>query len=244
MTALCVVFIILSCWSLEGMFRCCTTLRCVSDVLHFTKKVTYNSSSFHVINVRAVAECSTVLMNSDISNPLSEVLDCENVKMPKAKKLKVNWFNLYQQINSMINRSGSKKETTNVVQGTSCSVPESDMSSPDSDIVIVFDSKAEKMRKAQQTVINIDSDDDDDDDDDTSVDHVDKCKSDRQQDTGTLHCSVDSGPAADICYADVQNINCLELSTNNIPAVPENIHLYEGASETVSDSRRDTGRYA
>jgi hypothetical protein len=188
-------------------------------------------------------------MKSDISNLLSEVLQCENVTMPKAQKVKGNWFKLYQEINSKINQSDSKKETTNVTQGTSCSLPESDTSSADSDIVIVFDSKAEKMRKAQQTVINIDSDDDDDDDDNDdndgiSVDHVDKCKSGRQHDTGTVHCSADSGPVADICYADVQNINTSELSANNIPAVPENIHLCEGTSETVSDCCRHTGRYA
>ena len=243
MTALCVVFIILSCWSLEGMLRCCATLRCVSDTLHFTKKVTYNLSAFRVVDVRAVAEYSSILMNYDISNPLSEVLQCEYVTMPKARKVKGNWFKLYQQINSKINQSGSKNETTNVMQGTSCSVPESGTSSPDSDIVIVFDSKAEKMGKAQQTVINIDSDDDDDDD--ISVDHLDKCQSDKQHDTGgSLHCSADSGPVVDICYADVQNINSLELSANNIPAVPKNIHPYEGTSKTVSDSCQHTGKFA
>ena len=243
MTALYVIIIILSCWSLEGMFRCCATLRCASDALHFTKRVTHNLSAFHVINVRAVADCSSILMKCDISNPLSEVLQCENVTMPKAKKVKVNWFKLYRQINSKINQSCSKKETIDVMQGTSCSVPESGASSSDSDIDIVFDSKAEKMRKAQQTVINIDSDDDGDNDV-ISIDHVDKCKSDRQHDTGTLHCSADSGPVADICYADVQNSNSLELSANNIPTVPENICLCEGTSETVSDSCRHTGRYA
>jgi hypothetical protein len=208
-------------------------------------------------------------MKSDISNSLSEVLQCEHVTMPKAQKVKKNWFKLYQQINSKINNSGSKKETTGVLQGTSCSVLESDTSSAesdtslaesdtplaesgtslaesdtslvDSDIAIVFDSKAEKMRRAEQAVINIDSDDDDDNNDDISVDHVDRCKSDGHHDTGTLHCSADSGPVADICYADVQNINSLELSTN-IPVVPENIHLYEGTSETVSDSCEYTGR--
>ena len=249
MTALCVIFIILSCWSVEGMSRCCATLRCVSDALHFTKKVTYNLSAFRVVNVTAVAKCSSILMKSDISSPLSEVLQCEHVTMPKAKKVKVNWFKLYQEINSKINQSGSKKETTNVMQGTPCSVPESDTSSVDSDIAIVFDSKAEKLRKAQQTVINIDSDDDDnddddDDDDDISVDNVDKCKSDRQHDTGTLHCSADSGPVADICCADVENSNSLGLSANNISAVPENIHLHAGTSETASDDCKHTGRYA
>jgi hypothetical protein len=183
-------------------------------------------------------------MKSDISNPLSEVLQCENVTMPKAKKTSVNWFKSYQKINSKINQSCSTKETTNVMQGTSCSVPESGASSADSDIVIVFDSKAEKMRKAQQTVINIDSDDDDGDNDVISIDHVDKCKSDREHDTGTLPCSADSVLVADICYTDVQNSNSLELSANSIPVVPENIHLYEGTSETVSDSCRHTGRYA
>jgi hypothetical protein len=183
-------------------------------------------------------------MKSDISNPLSEVLQCENVTMPKAKKRNLNWFKSYQKINSKINQSGSIKETTDVMQGTSCCVPESGASSADSDIVIVFDSKAEKMRKAQQTVINIDSDDDDGDNDVISIDHVDKCKSDRERDTGTLHSSADSVPVADISYADVQNSNSLELSADSIPAVPENIHLCEGTSETVSDSCRHTGRYA
>jgi hypothetical protein len=226
------------------MFRCCATLRCVSDAVPFTKKATYSLSAFRIINASAVAECSSILMKSDISNPSSEVLECENVTMPKAQKVKMNWFKLYQQINSKINQSGSKKETTNVMQGTSRSVPESGTSSADSDIVIVFDSKAEKMRKAQQTVINIDSDDDDDDDnDDISVDDVEKCKSNRQHETGTLDCSADIGPVADICYADVQNVDSLELSANDIPAVPENIHPCEGTSETVSDSCRHTGRY-
>jgi hypothetical protein len=188
-------------------------------------------------------------MKSDISNSLSEVLQCENVKMPKAQKVKKNWFKLYQQINSKINQSGSKKETKDVSQGTLCSVPESDMSladsdtsSADSDIVVVFDSKAEKMKRAEQTVINIDIDDDDNNDD-ISVDHVDRCKSDRHHDTGTLHCSADGGPVPDICYTDVQNINSLELSTN-IPAVHENIRLYEGTSKTVSDFCEHTGKYA
>jgi hypothetical protein len=189
--------------------------------------------------------------------------------MPKAQKVKKNWFKLYQQINSKINYSGSKEETTNVLQETSCSVPESDTSSADSDtsvdsgksqadpdmspagpntssvdsdIVIVFDSKAEKMIRAEQTVINIDSDDGDDNDD-ISVDHVDRCKSDRHHDTGTLHCTADSGPVADIFYEDVQNINSFELSTN-IPAFPENFHLYEGTSKTISDSCEHTGKYA
>jgi hypothetical protein len=220
------------------MFRCCATLRCVPDALHFTKKVTYSLSVFSAINVRAIAEFSSILVKSDISNPLSEVLQCENVKMPKAKKVKANWFKLYRQINSKINHSDSEKETTNVVQGTSCCVPESDTSSADSDIVIVFDSKAEKLRKAQETVINIDSNDDDNDD--ISVDCVDNM----QHETGTLHCGADSGPVADVCYADVQNINSLGLSTNNTPAVPENTHLREGMSDTVSDFCRHTGRYA
>jgi hypothetical protein len=237
MTALCILIIILSSWSLEGMFKCCTTLRCVSDALHFTKKVTYNLSAFRVINVRAIAECSGILMKSDISNPVSEVLQCENRTMPKAQKVKVNWFKLYQRINSKINQSDSKKETTDIMEGTSCSVSESDTSSVDSDIIIVFDAKAEKMRKAPEIVINIDSDNDDDDDDDISVEHVDNCNSDGQNDTGTLHCSADSGPVADICCADVQNIN-------DVPAVPERIHVCEGTSETVSDSSEHTGRYA
>ena len=248
MTAPCVIFIILSCWPLEGMFRCCANLRCVSDALYFTKRVTYNLSAFHVINSRALADCSSILMKSDISDPLFEVLQCENVTMPKAQKVKVNWFKLYRQINSKINQSGSKKETTNVMQGTSCSVPESGTSSADSDIVIVFDAKAEKKRKAQQTVINIDSDDDDDDDDgdnsDISIDHVDRSKSDKRHHADTLHCSADSGPVADVCYADVQNSNSLERSANSIPAVPENIQLCEGTSETVSDTCRHAGRYA
>jgi len=179
-------------------------------------------------------------MKYDISNPLSEVLQCDNIKMPKAQKVKGNWFKLYQKINSEVNQSDSKNETTDAVQGTYCSLPESDASSADSDIVVVFDSKAEKLRKAQQTVINIDSDDDDDND--VSVDNVDKCQSDRQHDTGgPLHCSADSVPVADICFADVQNVNSLEPSANNIP---ENIHPYEGTSNPVSDSCERTGRYA
>jgi len=183
-------------------------------------------------------------MKYDISNPLFEVLQWEKVTMPKAQKVKWNWFKLYQKINSKVNQSGSKNETTDAMEGTCCSVPESDTSSVDSDIVVVFDSKAEKMRKAQQTVINIDSDDDDDDND-ISVHHVDKCQSDRQHDTGgSLHCSADSGPVADICCADVQNVNSLKLSANNIPAVPENAHPYEGTSKPVSDSCQHTGRYA
>ena len=240
MTALCFIFIILSWWSLEGMFRCCTNLRCVSEALHCTNKVTYSLSACHVINVTAVAECSSTLMKSDTPNPLSEVLQPENVKMPKAQKVKVNWFKLFQQIKAKKNQSGPKNEKTNVTQGTSCSVLESGTSSADSDIIVVFDAKAELIKKAQQTVINIDSDDDDDDD--ILVDHVDKCKSERQHNTGTLQCSAASGPVADICYTDLQNTKSLELSAKNIPAVPENIHLHEGTSETVSDSCRHTGR--
>jgi len=88
-------------------------------------------------------------------------------------------------------------------------------------------------------------DSDDDDDNDISVDHVGKCQSDKQHDTGgSLHCSADGGPVADICCADVQNVNSLELSANNIPVVPENIHPYEGTSKTVSDSCQHTGKFA
>jgi hypothetical protein len=178
-------------------------------------------------------------MKSDIPNPLSEVLHHENVTMPKAKKVKVNWFKLYQNINSKINQSEPNQETTNVMPETSCSVPESGTSSEDSDIIIVFDSKAEKMRKAQQAVINIDSDSSDD----MSVHHVGEYSSERQQDTGSLHYSADSEPVADICCADVQNSNTLEQSANDMPAVPENIHPHEGTSNTVPDSCKHTGMY-
>lgn len=239
MSALCFIFIILSWLSLEGMFRCCTSLRCVSDALHFTKKVTSNVSAFHVTNIRAIAECSSTLMKSDIPNPFSEVLHDENITMPKAKKMKVNWFKLYQKINSEINQLGPNEETTDVIPGTSCSVPESDTSSEDSDIMITFDSKAEKMRKAEQEVINIDSDDSDD----ISVDHLDEFNSERQKDTGTVHSSADSGPVDDICYADVQNSDSLESSADDIPAVLENIYQHEGTSDTIPDSCKRMGRY-
>jgi hypothetical protein len=203
-------------------------------------------------------------MKDDIPNPLSEVLHHENVTMPKAKKVKVNWFKSYQKINSEINQSGPNQETTRVMPGTSCSVPESGtssegsddvpacgtsseigtspetgMSSEDSDIIITFDAKAEKMRQAEQEVINIESDDSDD----ISVCHVGNFNSERQKDAGTVLSSADSGPVADIWYEDDQNTNFSERSANDIPADPINIYRHEGTSNTIPYSCKHTGRY-
>jgi hypothetical protein len=196
------------------------------------------------ISVDHVDSCNSdmqhnTLMKSDVPNTLSETSQLENVLMPKAQKVKLKWFKL-EQIKSKKNWSSPKNGPTNVMQGTSCSVPKCDTSVADSDIIIMFDSKAEKMRKAQQAVINIDGDHNND----ISVDRVDSCNSDMQHNIGTVQCSANNGPVGDICYTDVQNSNSSKLSAKIIPAVLDNMHLDEGTSKTVFDSWKQTGRCA
>jgi hypothetical protein len=170
-------------------------------------------------------------MKSDIPNPLSEILQPENVTMPKVQKVKVHWFKSFKKIKTKKNESSSKNTSTNTMQGTSCSVPESGTSSTDSDVIIVFDSISDKIREKQQTVISADSGGDD-----ILVDYVDTGNSSMQHNSGTSHCTLHNGSVGDICYADVRNNNSSKQSAKNIEAV-------EGTSKTISDPHKQTGRY-
>jgi hypothetical protein len=233
------------------MFRFCTTLQCVSDILHYSKKIIRDVSEFLIINVSGVTQDSKSLIKFHYTNPLSDILQSENVTMPKAKKVKVNWFKLFENINSNQKKSRcNKKESVpkncqkryKLEHGehrASCSVPESATSSSESkdcDVLIVFDSKDQKLRDAQLEVVTIDSDEND-----ISVSSMGNsdslaCGSTLQHNPGSWYCS-----AATWAGSDIQSSCSSELAAAQ-NTVLKSVQPGDGASETAAASFSQKGR--
>jgi hypothetical protein len=225
------------------MFRFHTTSQSVCDILYCTKKIIYKVSEFPSCNVRNAAHCSSTLIKSHLPNPSSETLQNENLIMPKAKKMKVNWNKLFKKINSEKKQLRSENSPIHPKHEASCSVPESARSSSeikDSGIFIVFDSKAEKIK--EPIVITIDSDKGEDSVNSMGNSDSLQCDSALQHNPGSWYCSAANWAGGNTCYADLQHSYSSELPSKNEPAALKSVQSGDGALESATHSSRKTGR--
>jgi len=232
------------------MCRFRTTLQCVSDILHCTKKIISEVSELHVFIVRDASQCSSTLIKYCLPNPLSEILHSESVvMMPRAKKLKVDVLKLFQKNNSRKKQPRPKNDSEqcrleHFKHRASCPVPESARSSSessDSDIFIVFDSTADKLREAQQEIITIDSDENE-----VSINGMGNSDnivhgSSLQHNPGSGDCVAASWTGGRTCCADIQSSYFSELTTKNKPASHESGSSGDRASGTAATSVKQKG---
>jgi hypothetical protein len=221
------------------MFRFHTTLQSVCDILYSTKKIIYDISEFPPCNVRNAAHHFSTLIKSHLPNPSSETLQSENVIMPKAKRIKVNWNKLFKKINSERKKQRPENSTDCFQREASCSVPES-AESKDSGICIVFDSKAEKMN--EPVLITVDSDENEDTVNNMGNSNSLVCDSAVQHNPGSWYCSVANWAGGSTCYADVQGSYSSKLVSQNEPEVLKSVESGDGALESATGSSRQAGR--
>lgn len=224
------------------MFRFHTTLQFVCDILYCGKKIIYDISEFHHCNVRNAVHCSSTLIKSHLPNPSSETLQNENVIMPKAKKIKVNWNKLFKKINSERKKQRPENSPDHLKHEASCSLSESarlSAESKDSDIVILFDSKAEKVK--EDVLVTIDSDENEDTLNSMCNSNTLACDSAVQHNPGNWYCSVANWAGGNTCYADIQGSYSSKLASENEPAVLKCVQSGEGALESVTGSSSQAG---
>jgi hypothetical protein len=233
------------------MFRFCTTVQCVSEILHYSKKIICDVSEFLIINVRGVNEDSKSLIKFHFPNPLSDILQSANVVMPNTKEVKVTWIKLFDKINSKKKKSELDKKDSvpkncpkrcrleHYEHRASCSAPESATSSSenkDSDVVIVFDLKEQMSRERQQEVITIDSDKNDASVSSMGNSNSLECGSALQYTPGSWYCN-----AATWAASDIQSSCSSELSAAQ-NTVLKSVQPGGTASETATASFREKGR--
>jgi hypothetical protein len=183
--------------------------------------------------MRNTAHCSNTLIKSHHPNPSSETLQNENVIMPKAKRTKVNWNKLFKKINSE-RKLRSENSPNHLTHPVPCSVPES-AESKDSDIVIVFDSKAEKAK--EPVLITINSDENEDAVNSMGSPNTLVCN------PGSWYCNVASWTGGSTCHADVLGSYSSEVASHNEPASFQTVQTGDGALEHAVGSSRQAGRY-
>lgn len=229
------------------MFRFYTSLQCVSDILHYSKRIICDVSELLVINVKGVTPDSKTVIKFHFPNPLSDFLQRENVIMPKSKKVNSNRFKPFQKINSNKKKSDHNKKVSvpencpnrfgpeHKKDQTSSSLPQSVESSSentDSDVLIVFDSKEQGLRDVQQEVIP------------TDIDKIDvsvitmgnsdsfACGTGLQQNPGGWYCSATTWACS----------NVQSTCSSELPAVEnmvlKSVQPHDGASETGTASTK------
>lgn len=220
------------------MFRFHTTLQSVFDILYSTKKIIYDISEIFPCNVRNAAHWSSSLIKSQLLNPSSDTLQNESMIMPKTKRRKVNWNKLFKKINSERKKQIPENSPDCLKLEASCSVPES-AGSKDSDIYIVFDSKAEKNK--EPVLITVDSDENKDTVSSMGDSNSLVCDSAAHHNQGSWYCSVANWAGGSTCYADVQGSYSSKLVSQNGPEVLNSVQSGDGALESATGSSRQAG---
>jgi hypothetical protein len=162
--------------------------------------------------------------------------------MPKAKKIKVNWNKLFKKTNSERKKQRPENSPDCLKHEASCSLPESarlSAESKDSDILIVFDSKAEKTKESVLTTV--DSDENEDTVNSMGNPNTLVCDSAVQHNPGNWYCSVANWGGGNTCYADIQGSYSSKLAPQNEPAVLKSVQSGDGSLHSVTGSSRQAG---